>query len=226
EEEPAAVSTAALNAAHTVVMHCKFLTSLLEPPWAVVWRGLDRLVSARDVRVSVSPDRQSSRTHFSKATRELLARLSEEVTFPMSLHPPHISWSQTAAEEYWFLSDRIRMQGIPHCNDAFMDLMETFDFHRIMRQSSWPTRFVDIGAHLGDCSLWAAARWGRGGGGLQGLAVEHREANAAAIRRAAKMAGLTQGVLRVLTAEAVSQAPCLPSLEDPRPALAGLLRAH
>ena len=38
-----------------------------------------------------------------------------------------------------FLSDRIRMQGIPHCNDAFMDLMEPR-----VQQQGWGNRLKSV----------------------------------------------------------------------------------
>ena len=213
DEKPAAVGAAVLKAAHAVVLQCGAVQSLIEPPWVLVWRGLDRLVAPRDILVTVKPFRDGSRTQLSDSTRKMMARItSAEVTYPMSLHPPHIVGSQTAADEYWFLSDRIRVSAEPHCNHAFMDVMEMLDLHRILRDGSWPLRIVDIGAHLGDCSLWAAARWSQGGG-LQALAVEKGGANAAAIRRGAKMAGLPESVLRVLSSEVVSEAPCIPSLE-------------
>lgn len=187
------LSLAPAAAAQKVVWQCleefqdEGLVRLVTTPWATLWRGLDRLTAARD------------------GSRILLANNSMPVTFPMSLHPPHILGLPDAEDGYWFLADRIRAFESPHCNPAFQAVAEMLDFHRTLKGSHWPLYLVDIGAHLGDCCLWAASRWPTG---ANILAVEMRQDHAANIRRASKLAQHPEGVLQVRATKVVAEADC------------------
>ncbi|CAL1129886.1 unnamed protein product [Cladocopium goreaui] len=205
------LSLAPAAAAQKVVWQCleefqdEGLVRLVTTPWATLWRGLDRLTAARDVTVSLKFRMEEARIHLSEGSRILLANNSMPVTFPMSLHPPHILGLPDAEDGYWFLADRIRAFESPHCNPAFQAVAEMLDFHRTLKGSHWPLYLVDIGAHLGDCCLWAASRWPTG---ANILAVEMRQDHAANIRRASKLAQHPEGVLQVRATKVVAEADC------------------
>ncbi|CAK9060645.1 unnamed protein product [Durusdinium trenchii] len=199
---------ASLEAVQQVVRRCLeafHLGRLLTPPWATLWRGLDRLSASRDVTVFSEFKLEDTRIHVSEASRRLLESHSEPVTFPMSLHPPHIIGLEQAEEGFWFLADRIRAMGSPHCNPAFQYVAEMLDLNRTMRGGQWPIRLVDVGAHLGDCTLWSAARWSSG---VRVLAVEMRKDHSANIRRASGLARHPQGIVEVQAIQVVAEADC------------------
>eukprot|EP00913_Durusdinium_trenchii_P027485 g25777.t1 len=74
-----------------------------------------------------------------------------------------------------------------------------------MRGGQWPIRLVDVGAHLGDCTLWSAARWSSG---VRVLAVEMRKDHSANIRRASGLARHPQGIVEVQAIQVVAEADC------------------
>jgi len=204
------LSLAPAAAAQRVVWKCleeyqdNALPQILTKPWATLWRGLDRLAAARDVTVSVTLA-DEKRIHLSQRSRMLLLKNNVPVTFPMSLHPPHILGLVDAEDAYWFLADRVRASGLPHCNPAFQYVAEMLDFHRTVKGGQWVIHLVDIGAHLGDCCLWAATRWSKG---VRVLAVEMRKDNSASIRRASQLAQHPEGVLEVQALQVVAEAKC------------------
>jgi len=115
-------------------------------------------------------------------------------TFKMRLHPPHILGSTPAAEGIWFLSDRIRVYGSSHCNPAFQTSVESL---LGTCGDKRPLLLVEVGAHLGDCCLWAAARLGRDG--VRCLAVELQPQSAAAIMSSISLNGF-EDVVHVINA--------------------------
>ncbi|CAJ1369189.1 unnamed protein product, partial [Effrenium voratum] len=82
------------------------------------------------------------------------------------------------------------------------------DLHRSIKQIASPMRLVDIGAHLGDCVLWAAARWSD----ARILAVEMRADNAGHLRRAAQLGG-HEGRLEIRSLEVTSAASACDPLQ-------------
>mmetsp|Transcript_129547 Transcript_129547/g.414284 ORF Transcript_129547/g.414284 Transcript_129547/m.414284 type:complete len:217 (-) Transcript_129547:57-707(-) len=104
----------------------------------------------------------------------------------MALQPPHVRSSQRSADATRFVADRIRARRAPHCHPMFQGVVNA----AVQGSAQWRPflRIVDVGAHLGDCCLWAAARWGLGA--VRCLSVERDPSAAAAIRRSIALGGV------------------------------------
>lgn len=152
------------------------ITALFAPGWASVWRGLDRLTSLRAVHVEAgccwgtSPD---SDRHLS---------------FHMSLPPPHIKGYLHFETNFVFLGDRIRAWRRNRCKPVFKTLLERIVETRGLQDLT----VFDVGAHMGDCCLWAAARFGRYG--LKCTAFERSAGLARVIRRSVDLNGFEGAV--------------------------------
>lgn len=162
----------ALAAALPWVSSCVDATGavgVLSPAWAALWRGLDRLCSPRVADVTC-------RDPF--GTQHGLG--VETVAFRIALLPPHIRGSERSEAATRFLADRIRARGEPHCNPIFRTTVSVVAEVHPGRDMN----MVDVGAHLGDCCLWAAARWGPR---ARCVSVEANEDAAAAIDRSIEL---------------------------------------
>lgn len=147
--------------------------------WAPVWQGLDRLGSSRTVVVT-SRDPVSPRAGLDVQT----------VGFRMSLLPPHIRGSRRSEAATRFVADRVRARARPHCNPAFQALAHAF----ASTHAQEVLTLVDVGAHLGDCCLWAAARFGQRR--VKCIAFERDPDAAAALRQSVMLASL-EGTVEV-----------------------------
>jgi len=159
------------------------MSGVLSPQWASFWRVLDRLSSEQDVEVSM-PDPIDSLQAAGRGT----------TSFRMSLLPPHITGSNRAMNSLHFVADRIRAKRHAHCNSVFMGLVNVYAEERARQRLSGVLQVVDVGAHLGDCCLWAISRWS--GSVVRCQAVERDDAAAAAIERSVQLGGL-QGLVTV-----------------------------
>lgn len=177
------------------------LVALLEPQWAAFWHGLDRLTASRTVVVSLvftGPDR---RMHPGLRRLLKLDNVTSAATFSMELLPPHILGVKLAERGFWFLADRIRFHGTPRCNPTFVAVAEAIAARKPRGRMM---HIVDVGAHLGDCCLWVAARWGER---IRCLAVEGERLNAEAIRKSVRRGGFHKAI-EVQHVSIVGQGPC------------------
>jgi len=158
------------------------MAGVLTPQWASFWRVLDRLSSEQDVEVSM-PDPIDS-----------VQQAGILTNFRMSLLPPHITGSTRAMSSLHYVADRIRAKRHAHCNSVFMGLVNLYAEEKQRQKLSGVLQVVDVGAHLGDCCLWAIARWS--GSVLRCQAVERDDTAAAAIERSVSLGGL-QGLVSV-----------------------------
>lgn len=130
-----------LKGAGAAIQACWFDSgwkAMLRPTWVSIWRGLDRLSSWRTADI-------------------IQEELPPAVKFKMSLFPPHIAGSSTSEESFRFVADFIRASSQSHCHPLFLELADHILGSARLRQRR--PLVVDIGAHLGDCCLWAAERW-------------------------------------------------------------------
>eukprot|EP00927_Polykrikos_kofoidii_P071041 TRINITY_DN67378_c0_g1_i1.p1 TRINITY_DN67378_c0_g1~~TRINITY_DN67378_c0_g1_i1.p1 ORF type:complete len:610 (-),score=118.46 TRINITY_DN67378_c0_g1_i1:264-1955(-) len=127
------------------------LRGLLAREWSAVWRGLDRLSAPRVVEIVARPPA------IANCDRGCLSKASDP-RFHMQLLPPYIHEDTLARMHLRFVADRTRASSSPHCNPTFREVAE--DLLRQRRREDGPAVLVDVGAHLGDCCLWVAARWG------------------------------------------------------------------
>lgn len=110
----------------------------------------------------------------------------EAATFQMRLLPPHIHHAPAADYAGWFIADRIRAFRRPHCNPLFRAMTDVV-------AETYPNRIVsvmDVGSHLGDCCLWATARWGTER--MHCLSLERDKDIASAIRRSVELNGFEE----------------------------------
>ena len=112
----------------------------------------------------------------------------------MSLLPPHILGANLSDNTFWFLGDRIRAFRRGHCNPLFRVALEKFAAHR--DKHSVPLVTWDVGAHLGDCCLWAAARYWKSN--AKCVAFERDVGAAAAIRRSVVKNNFQEFVTRLV----------------------------
>merc|ERR1711972_1066533 len=108
----------------------------------------------------------------------------------MSLLPPHIQSSEASSESYRFVADRVRAFRTPHCNSVFMGVVHTTALARERDKLSRDMFLVDVGAHLGDCCLWAIARWPW----VKCTAIERNPDVAANIQRSISLGNLADRV--------------------------------
>ncbi|CAE8602416.1 unnamed protein product [Polarella glacialis] len=171
------------------------LASLFTPLWVPVWRGLDRLTTLSEVNV----------TDVVHLTIRGQLQPRSRAAFRMALHPPHIRQSTIAESGYWFLSDRIRATRKSYCKSAFQTTAESM----VALRGNEKRRlvFMDVGSHLGDCCLWAAARLGHS---VRCIAVEMEPSSAALIRRSVALNGF-HGEVEIFQGElAGAECPCAP----------------
>lgn len=155
----------------------KGVLAFLQPAWIPIWLGLDRLLAPRSVEVTHRFQGPDTRLPSGFGSRIGLEKIQSEARFTMELLPPHIRGNALAERGFWFLADRIRISRQPHCNAFFITLAEA-----IAASSSEVLNFVEVGAHLGDCCLWATARFQRTRT-IRCLAVESEVLNTAAIQK-------------------------------------------
>eukprot|EP00747_Dinoflagellata_sp_TGD_P089172 gnl/TRDRNA2_/TRDRNA2_164232_c1_seq1.p1 gnl/TRDRNA2_/TRDRNA2_164232_c1~~gnl/TRDRNA2_/TRDRNA2_164232_c1_seq1.p1 ORF type:complete len:231 (+),score=26.84 gnl/TRDRNA2_/TRDRNA2_164232_c1_seq1:97-789(+) len=110
----------------------------------------------------------------------------------MSLLPPHIRGLPAAEDHYWFLADRIRARNLPHCNRIFKVTLQSLMAALKSAPNPRGLFIVDVGAHLGDCCLWAAAQWGPQW--VRCHAFERNKLTAEHIARSVDMNGLSRAI--------------------------------
>lgn len=183
-EAAVAAAAAAPNAASALaavrfrVQMCREaqgLLPLLRPSWSRVWHGLDRLGSLQEVNLLDTGANSGSYA---------------EVPFQMSLLPPHIRGANLSESAFWFLGDRIRAKRSSHCNPIFKVALEVVFQVGTAREAN--ITVFDVGAHLGDCCLWAGQRFKARG--ILCVAFERDLGAAQAIRRSIRLGNLGPSV--------------------------------
>eukprot|EP00931_Biecheleriopsis_adriatica_P005736 TRINITY_DN107215_c0_g1_i1.p1 TRINITY_DN107215_c0_g1~~TRINITY_DN107215_c0_g1_i1.p1 ORF type:complete len:534 (-),score=94.89 TRINITY_DN107215_c0_g1_i1:10-1611(-) len=170
-----------VGAAATMIRECyaERGVALLTRRWASVWRGLDRLTTERVVNVVEEENPPA-------------------VSFNMSLLPPHISESERSHNSFRFVADFIRGAKRPHCHSIFRELAD----HILGSMETQPL-ILDVGAHLGDCCLWAAARWRSSF--LRCYAFDCNSEAVAAVRRSVALNDLS-GAVKVFNRSVATEA--------------------
>lgn len=180
------------------------LLTLLEPEWAAFWQGLDRLTTSQRIVVNETFSGPDGRIEPELRRRLSIDHVTSTATFGMHLLPPHILGLRAADRGYWFIADRIRFTGKAHCNPAFVAMAEAIALRSGGGQG---LNLVEIGAHMGDCCLWAAARWRTG---IRCLAVEAEPLHAGLIRKSIRTGGYEEAI-QVVQVCVVAEGWCPPA---------------